>query len=132
MSNTSLTLIRGIPGSGKTTFARKLIELFPSPSINLEADQFFIQANGDYLFNKAKIGDAHDWCQAQTLRNLKNGVSVIVSNTFIRKWELFPYVAMAHDLKIPLTTITMEDNGWKSIHNVPPEVIERMKTQFEF
>jgi len=53
-----LTLIRGLPGSGKSTLARKL------DAIHIEADQFFIQQNGVYLFNPKKLKAAHEWCQS--------------------------------------------------------------------
>lgn len=127
----SLTLIRGIPGSGKSTFARQLQSINPHPTIVLEADQYFIGIDGKYRYNATKITEAHSWCKEQTQRNLETGVSVIVANTFIRKWEMQPYLDMAFKFNIPVTIIIM-NNEFKSIHDVPQSVIDRMKAQFEF
>ena len=49
----TLYLIRGVPGSGKSTLAQTMLT---SGMINdiLEADQFFINSNGEYEFNAAR------------------------------------------------------------------------------
>lgn len=131
MTIQSLILIRGIPGSGKTTFAKQLT-VNNHPIIHFEADQYFVGVDGIYRYDKSKIEAAHMWCQQQTLRYLKCNVSVVVSNTFIKQWELVPYTEMAEALNIPLHIITMEDRGWKSVHDVPVEIIESMKMNFEY
>ncbi len=55
MENT-LYIVRGIPGSGKSTFAKTL------GGQHYEADMFFIDENGVYNFDFTKIKDAHQWC----------------------------------------------------------------------
>lgn len=125
---TELILIRGIPGSGKSTLAEKLARVYDAHI--WEADQYFINLDGTYQYDSAKIKDAHKWCQENTYETLKQNKSVIVANTFIRKWELNPYLLMAKDLDI-IPTIIIMNNEFSSIHNVPFDTIVRMKNQFE-
>ena len=80
-----LNIIRGISGSGKTTFARYLNLPY------VEADMYFYQ-NGIYNYDKSKIKLAHEFCYNTCVYYLKNNISVSVANTFIRYFELKPYL----------------------------------------
>ncbi len=51
----NLYIVRGLPGSGKSTFAKFVGDSF------VEADMFFMK-NGKYEFDMSKIRDAHSWC----------------------------------------------------------------------
>ena len=115
-----LTLIRGIPGSGKTTLAKK-----HPHTAHFEADMFFIK-NGEYVFDYTKISEAHNWCQEQTKQALDRGETVIVSNTFVKKWEMEPYLSMTENVRVIIAT-----GKYKNTHCVPDEVIERMINDFE-
>lgn len=55
--NHQLILIRGLPGSGKTTMAKTL---YPD-HVLCEADQFFETDKG-YIFDGSKIKEAHAYC----------------------------------------------------------------------
>jgi predicted kinase len=110
MQNT-LTLIRGLPGAGKTTAAKKmvdqwLVDYFREPlcpvvikaTVHLfEADDWFYDDEGNYIFDPKDLSKAHQWCQRRTWTALKAGDSVVVSNTFTCRWELEPYLQMAED-----------------------------------
>jgi predicted kinase len=127
--NPDLILIRGVPGSGKSTFARFIQSLNPAYLV-YEADQFFIQLDGTYNYDPSRIKEAHSWCKEAVRNSLLSGCPTIVANTFIRKWELQPYIDMATDLNISHTILTM-DGRFNSIHGVPQSVINRMHTTFE-
>jgi len=86
----NLTLIRGLPGSGKSTVAAGMSE--SSGAIHLESDMYFINDEGEYIFDPEKLEDAHHWCLEQTRKYLRMGIPVIVSNTFTRCWEMQKYV----------------------------------------
>ena len=60
-----LIIIRGIPGSGKTTMAKSY-----QGYSHYEADMFFMK-DGVYNFDRAKIKNAHNW--SDTLLGLKPG-----------------------------------------------------------
>jgi len=119
-----LTLVRGLPGSGKSTYARKL-----GLENHFEADMFF-EKDGEYKFDPSKIKDAHEWCQSQTRAALKKGESVVVSNTFTQHWELKPYLDMAKELGAEVKVIRMTTD-FGNIHGVPEAVINNMKERFE-
>lgn len=56
-----LILMRGLPGSGKSTFARELLSTRTSGLV-LSTDDYFSQEKG-YLYDSSLLGIAHDWNQ---------------------------------------------------------------------
>lgn len=124
-----LILVRGLPGSGKSTHARVIAnEIFRCARI--EADMYFVK-DGEYLFDASKLGEAHKWCLDNTRELLSDGVSVVVSNTFTTKKELKPYFDIAKQLGIKPHVILCQGN-YKNIHNVPEETIKKMNNRFEY
>jgi len=123
-----LILVRGLPGSGKSTLSKKLAAVMNSN--HYEADQYFI-TDGVYKFDINYIVEAHEWCQDSTRKSLDSGTSVIVSNTFTTRRELFPYFYMAAEFGI-VPQIVLCQGQWGSIHGVPEETLERMKNRFQF
>lgn len=119
-----LIIIRGIPGSGKSTKAKTF------PFLHLEADMFFYGPDGAYNYDRNLIRHAHEWRQRITCESLANGISVVVSNTFTTKKEVDPYIQMAIRAGAKYEIITMREN-YGSIHGVPCEVIERMIERWE-
>ena len=51
-------IIRGLPGSGKTTLAHNLV----SRHCCVAADDFMVDENGDYAFDASKLGECHRRC----------------------------------------------------------------------
>ena len=126
--NPKLILIRGVSGSGKTTYAKKLMKDDPSLS-HYEADMFFYN-NGNYEFNPSKLKDAHAWCKSKTEEDLRNGKSVIVSNTFTQKWEIEPYIQLGQKYKAEII-IKKATGNYQNVHGVPPDALERMRSRWE-
>lgn len=118
---TEVVLIRGVAGSGKTTMAK---QQFPDHE-HFEADMFFEKEEG-YCYDASLIKDAHEWCNEKTAEALKQGKNVVVSNTFIRIWEMNPYFNM----NVPVRVLVAEGN-YDNIHDIPKEKVERMKERFE-
>jgi len=119
----TLTLIRGIPGSGKTTTAMKM------GVTHIEADMFF-DKNGEYCFEGGKIRDAHAWCQSQVMYHLNQNKSVVVSNSFVKIEEMKPYVEFCKKYSALLQIIECDGN-YKSVHEVPDSTIEHMRRNWE-
>ncbi len=118
-----LVLIRGLPGSGKSTLAMKYKE---QGYDHFEADMFFVDEHGKYNYVADKVPDAHAWCLESTKKSLAEGRKVVVSNTFVKLWEMEPYKKLGVEVEVITTT-----NEWQNTHNVPKEVIERMKAGWQ-
>lgn len=124
----ALILIRGLPGSGKTTLAKKLLQ--QDNTVHFEADMFFTSKKGQYLFQANRLPQAHQWCIRKTRQALKQKQRVIVSNTFTRQSEMQPYLDMVHDTGCELT-VYVTTGTWPSVHQVPAEVIKKMRARWE-
>jgi len=125
-----LTLIRGIPGSGKSTLAKGLVATATGPIVHLEADMYMLDEDGNYLFDPEFLEDAHYWCQYACNAALEASIDVVVSNTFIQKWEILPYLSMeSKNVQIKVIEMPMISHG--SIHDVPENTIEHMKNKWE-
>lgn len=119
-----LILIRGLPGSGKSTLARQLAR---RGFVHLEADMWFEQRGA---FDAALLPQAHAWCRAQAAAALQAGRHVVVSNTFIKRADLRPYIVAAARLGI-ITEVRHATGTWPSLHAVPADVLAQMARDFE-
>jgi len=121
----TLFLIRGLPGSGKTTLAKSL------DAIPISADDYFYNlGGGKYEFDASRLGRAHEMCQRMTKAALVSGESVAVHNTFSQSWEAKPYFEMARELNVRVQIIECQGN-FGSVHGVPEATIEKMKARWE-
>ena len=122
-----LYIVRGIPGSGKSTFAKTL------GGQHYEADMYFIDENGDYNFDVTKIKDAHQWCQSFVKTDMiLEYPKIVVSNTSTQEWEMKPYFDLAKEFGYTVFTIIVENrHGGKNQHDVPEDKIEQMINRFE-
>jgi len=130
-----LILLRGIPGSGKSTLGEAILYSPSSTNTNnvLSADDFFIDENGNYNFNPEKIKEAHNQCQLKCAERMKLQLSkIVVANTFTQDWEMTPYFDMAERYKYRIHTIIVENrHDGKNIHGVPEDKLQIMKDRFE-
>ena len=125
----TIYLIRGIPGSGKTTLANKLLQSNAVQS-HFEADMYFIEKDGVYRYRKELIVQAHIWCRKQTLETVSQRHNVVVSNTFITVSELMPYYNIATRTGAGVKVIRATGN-FENQHNVPADIVSRMKQQYQ-
>lgn len=121
-----LVLIRGLPGSGKTTMARVLAMVGYE---HHEADHYF-ERDGGYAFDAADLPKAHAWCLDRTQDSLRRGVRCVVANTFTRRWEMQPYMDAAKAADVPVRVLEAR-GAWQSCHCVPIQAIERMRERWE-
>lgn len=128
--NKTLVIVRGLPGSGKTTLARVLKDYGDEYAAHYEADQFMVNNNGLYEFNPSKLRYCHEMCLTGVEEAMVIGVPmVIVSNTFTQYWEMEKYIHCAKHYKYNIQLIECSGN-FGSIHNVPAETIEKMKNRW--
>lgn len=130
----TLYLIRGLPGAGKSTFAKTLSEGLGIPFY--EADMYHM-VNGVYNWKPENVHAAHQWCQRQVETYLRQQCamrrfgSVIVSNTSTTEKELKHYVEVSEKFQYNLTSVIVENrHGRISIHGVPQETLDKMRNRF--
>ncbi len=116
-----LVLIRGLPGSGKTT---KALTEYPN-HVLCEADQFFETDDG-YKYDGSKIKDAHEYCFSKARKALMVGLDVVVANTFTRVWEMQKYLDLPYEVHVVEAT-----GDYENVHNVPQEVVAKMRDRYE-
>ena len=121
-----LFLVRGLPGSGKSTFAKKIAATVQA--VHLETDEFFMTRTG-YKFDADCLFRAHNWCQLNTEKYLYGGRSVIVSNTFTADREMRYYIELSEKYNVRLAVIACKSN-YGSVHNVPQESLDRMSARW--
>jgi predicted kinase len=134
-----ILLIRGLPGSGKSTLGKILLGKNPTDKVPalVEADLFY--TIGDkYLFNKEMTPLAHQWCLSESFRRLWFFNRVVVANTFVRREQMFPYIENARKFQIKLWVINAPNNDLpteelvkRNVHNVPETVINDMRNSWE-
>ena len=130
-----LILLRGVPGSGKSTLGEVILYTPGSNNTNnvLSADDFFIDEHGNYIFDATKIKEAHNQCQLKCAERMKLQLSkIVVANTFTQDWEMTPYFEMSERYNYRVHTIIVENrhNG-KNVHEVPEDKLQVMKDRFE-
>lgn len=123
-----LIILRGLPGSGKTSFAKMM---WPEAVI-CEADQFFY-IGGEYKFDRSKLKEAHKWCYTVASHLMNNGKpQVVVSNTSTTEKELEPYLELANQYGYKVVSLIVENrHGNKSVHGVSNIVMRNMERRFQ-
>ena len=128
----NLILLRGLPGSGKTTLADLLAEkgLYPVFSI----DSYFTNpVTGAYHFEFDKNHLAYKACEQNTEAAMQNNtLKIFVDNTFTLNWELEPYFKLALQYNYQLHVVTVENyHHQKNTHGVSDEQIKRMAEKYK-
>jgi predicted ABC-type ATPase len=120
-----LQIIRGLPGSGKTTLA---LDRY-SHLMRIETDMFFMR-DGKYTFTLDLNKKAVKWFN-KTVRDMaKTGMDFVVTGVFA-----------AHTERLATTIAAGLDNGYEvyiktlardygNIHNVPQDHLKAMKDSF--
>lgn len=143
-------VLRGCPGSGKSTWAKQfeLDQIGKSSFIKIvSADQYFVRIDGTYFWNKEELPNAHKWCKNKAERWLQETVDwrnnlalanqnyyLIVDNTNIKRRDFKEYVELANTYKFEVeekifgefTEEAIQKYAERNIHNVPIETIRRM------
>ena len=126
----TLYLIRGVPGSGKSSFAKELLDN-GFVQMHFEADSFFYGNDGVYHFDEKYLPQAHQLCQDNTWYWLGRNRSVAVSNTSTTETEVETYAKIAEEAGAKFVSIIVENrHGGTNLHNVPEKKIKQMRKRF--
>ena len=128
-----LIIVRGVSGSGKSTFAKWLVNNISDDNdwqVNkFEADQWFIDNQEEW--NPRHLKTAHEWCQAEVRKSLQDGYITVVSNTTTMKKELDPYMKIANDLGVQCFVL-ISDSDYKNVHGVDENKLRKQAARFYF
>lgn len=125
-------MLRGLPGSGKTTLAGLLSEQGRYPVTSI--DRFFTnEQTGEYRFDHLQNHLAYKQCEAQTEAcMLERAPKVLVDNTFTMEWEMEPYFKLAQKHSYRVFVITVENrHGGRNVHGIPHEQLEKMAQKYK-
>lgn len=123
-------ILRGLPGSGKTTISQSLAGLH---GIVHEADSFCYNNEGVYEFKIEEASLNHKKCFDSFCESIDGGiVKVVQSNTNTAEWQFMHYVEYAKVHGYIVHVMLVENyHGNTSIHDVPLETIDSMKKNLE-
>lgn len=137
--NRTLYIIRGLPGSGKSTLGEQLADTYMDYSravggvkhYSYAADDWFTDQDGNYNFDPMELPQAHEDCRARVLGAMLSGVEhIAVCNTFTQAWEAEPYFKLCklHEY----TPVVIEcQSQFGNIHDCPQEKINEMADRWD-
>lgn len=142
MANTKVIIMRGLPGSGKSTYLRNLAH--SSEYIICSADNYPGLYDADNNINFSLLSEAHDWCFANFLDacdDVAKGIDlsfIAVDNTNTQLFEMAPYRMVARAKKLPIEIVKishterdLEMFAKRNTHNVPLSALKRMHENWE-
>lgn len=137
----TIVLVRGLPGSGKTSFSINCLQ----NDAYVSADAYFEDEDGNYKFVATKLPEAHAWCAKRVREHISNKEvrTIYVANTFSMRWEMQPYFNIVESYppdirEIRIYVVDLFDGGLsdeqlaeRNIHNVPLKTIQVMRQRWE-
>ncbi|XP_045769838.1 NEDD4-binding protein 2 isoform X2 [Maniola jurtina] len=141
----TLIIMRGLPGSGKTYLAKKIIDAIYYTTQQhyhthiLSTDDYFM-CNGVYMYDKWRIPEAHEWNKNRARKAMTEGLSpVIIDNTNIEIWEMEYYVVQGvsngYIIEVVEPNTPWARNAYqlfkRNSHNVPLVALRRKLDSFQ-
>lgn len=125
-----LYLVRGLPGSGKSTFASTLARALDCD--HWEHDKYLYTEEGEYLWTEKRMAYAYRQCLRDTEATMERQEPVVVSNVFPTAKSLKNYRKLAEKHNYRVTYIVVENRrGGVNIHDVPQEALDDMRKAFQ-
>jgi hypothetical protein len=138
----NIKIMRGPSGAGKSTYIHNHWDEWGKKVKVVSADRFFINIDGDYVFDPKNLGTAHAWC----LRNFANALSewvdysqdaeypddtvLVVDNTNLSAVEVAPYyqLAVAYGIPVEIIDIYYDPDTYpnRNTHGVPVAKVKQM------
>ena len=122
-----LLIIRGLPGTGKSTLAQRFEGAFGY--IHVEPDMWHVQKDGVYRYSDAAAPDAYHWLRDTVRCFLRAGKRVVISEVLCRKSVLAQLRTLARGDDDTCTILATGGTG--TIHKVPESTLEIMQDIWE-
>ncbi|ELT88772.1 hypothetical protein CAPTEDRAFT_146466 [Capitella teleta] len=131
-------IMRGLPGSGKSTVVASLKSVYKK-AVVCSADDYHMK-DGEYHYDPEKKEEAHGQCQSLAKDACTKGCHVIIiDNTNVRRWEMKPYLDLASRHGYVVITVQPQTE-WRfhpemlsklNKHKVPEDAIRGKLKAFE-
>ena len=124
-----LYLIRGVPGSGKSTYAEEVF-VKKHGFVHLENDQYLFDKDGKYVWTPERAKVAMQQCYNDAAKALAEGKDVVVTNVFmtLKSTKKYFLLAKKHNAEFK---IFRKDKNYGNVHNVPKKTLERFSMMFQ-
>jgi predicted kinase len=150
MTHPQIHILRGLPGSGKSTWVTNGVRSGELSGIAVvcSADDFRFDDEGRYVFNPKANAEVHARCFERFIDALRERRAnhIVVDNTNVRRFEYANYVRVALLAGVPPANIheismhtdprqlpvrTLMKWAERNVHNVPLDAIEQMAMRWE-
>jgi predicted kinase len=132
---TTLYLTRGIPGSGKSTYAKKWVQEAPESRVRISRDDLrgMLYATPDKLLSPAQEQHVSAIEKSIAITSLAAGKDVVIDATnlnprFVRAWLHLGFPVETVDF--PVTIREALERNARREHPIPAEAIRRMFRRF--
>ena len=125
-----ITVLRGISGAGKSTWAAR----HAHEALVVSTDAFFL-VRGEYRFDPRKLQENHGRCFRAFMEGILRAKPwIIVDNTNVQAWEYAPYVlaGQAYGYEVELLTFPCSvETSLARKQLVPAEDLRHIHARFE-
>lgn len=135
MANKKLIILRGLPGSGKSRIAKRLVG-----NGVIHSTDNYLSKKGKYEFDHDNIARYHRFNLIDSIRSMKKGISpIIIDNTNIMAFHCMNYVEQGKIYGYEIEVIEA-DTPWvfdveelvkRNSHGVPRDTIIDMLQKYE-
>ena len=124
--------LRAVSGSGKSLLTNMLCKNIGY--VSCSADDFFINENGEYVFDATKIHLAHLDCQKKCVEALKEPTVevVIIDNTNVddRAIKVYQDLAVKYDATF-ISLVVENRHGGENVHSVPSFILDKQEAKIK-
>lgn len=134
-------IMRGVPGSGKSTHARKMRNDFlneaPFRRSVIFSSDAKLHVDGVYTWTYERMKKAHDDVLLDFVKDVSDGLAVntllIVDNTNTTAWEISPYYRLAEaygwNVEIIQVNCPARTAAARTVHGVPLDKVLAMESR---
>lgn len=139
MNEKKVYILRGISGSGKSTFAKEALQHLNAEYITAvvcSADHYMVDADGRYRYDASKLAQNYERCRGAFLDCIAHQTPrIFVDNTHTRVWEFENTIKIAemfgYEVNVLRFTTPVRIAAQRTVHAVPFEVLEKMNASFQ-
>ncbi len=128
-------ILRGLPGSGKSSYVRRLRQENVGCQVVVVSSDYFFEEEGEYNFDPSKLGEAHGKCLVCFIHEIERRFDrkdfiLVVDNTNVTLVEMAPYVAISQAYGLELHIVdckcSITNSVKRNTHGVPESTVFKM------